>query len=218
MLPDDALLTTDAGNFGGWIARGFRFGRRNGFLGPTSGAMGYGLPAAIAACLCQPGRTIVALCGDGGLAMTMNELETAVRERAKVVVVVFDNRRYGTIAMHQRNRGTAIVATELGAIDFAAVARACGAQGGRVTRDAEFEPALRDALAADRPAVIHLEMDPRWVGSGASRVSRSRSAPGQQPLHGKGAVSTAGLSIGAIVEDLEIDLVVEAARATRCWR
>jgi acetolactate synthase-1/2/3 large subunit len=163
VLPEDALLTTDAGNFGNWPARFFHFGRRHGFLGPTSGAMGYGLPAAIAASLCQPKRTVVALCGDGGLAMTMNELETAVREGATPVVLVFDNKRYGTIAMHQGNEGRDLVATELGPIDFAAIARACGAQGGRVTRDAEFEPALIDALGAGRPALIHLEMDPRWI-------------------------------------------------------
>ena len=163
VLPRDALLTTDAGNFGNWHARGFHFGPEHGFLGPTSGAMGYGLPAAIAASLEQPNRTVVAMCGDGGFAMTMNELETAVREGAKPVVLVFDNKRYGTIAMHQRNEGRALVATDLGPVDFAAVARACGAQGGRVTRDAEFEPALRDALRADRPAVIQLEMDPRWI-------------------------------------------------------
>jgi len=163
VLPKDALLTTDAGNFGNWQARGFHFGREHGFLGPTSGAMGYGLPAAIAASLCQPNRAVVALCGDGGFGMTMNELETAVRHGTRLVVLVFDNERYGTIAMHQRNEGRGLVATELGPIDFAAVARACGAQGERVTRDAEFEPALRDALAAGRPAVIHLEMDPRWI-------------------------------------------------------
>jgi acetolactate synthase-1/2/3 large subunit len=163
VLPRDALLTTDAGNFGNWPARGFHFGREHGFLGPTSGAMGYGLPAAIAASLCQPERAVVALCGDGGFAMTMNELETAVRHGAHPVVLVFDNMRYGTIAMHQGNEGRAQVAVELGPIDFAAVARACGAQGGRVTRDAEFEPALRDALGAGRAAVIHLELDPRWI-------------------------------------------------------
>jgi acetolactate synthase-1/2/3 large subunit len=163
VLPPDALLTVDAGNFGNWLARGFHFGRDHGFLGSTSGAMGYGLPAAVAASLCQPKRTIVAVCGDGGFAMTMNELETAVRHGATPVVLVFDNMRYGTIAMHQRNSRRTLVATELGPIDFAAAARALGAQGGRVTRDAEFEPALRDALAAGRPAVIHLEMDPRWM-------------------------------------------------------
>jgi acetolactate synthase-1/2/3 large subunit len=163
VLPSNALLTTDAGNFGNWPARYFHFGRDNGFLGPTSGAMGYGLPAAIAASLVQPGRPVVAICGDGGFGMTMNELETAVRHGATPVVLVFDNQRYGTIAMHQRKEGRDLVATDLGPIDFAAVARACGAQGGRVTRDSEFEPALVDALAAGRPAVIHLELDRSWV-------------------------------------------------------
>jgi acetolactate synthase-1/2/3 large subunit len=125
--------------------------------------MGYGLPAAIAASLCAPDRPVIALVGDGGMAMTMSELETAVRSGARPVVLVFDNRRYGTIAMHQHNEGRDETATQLGAFDFAAVARAAGAQGGRVTRDAEFEPALRDALAAGRPALLHLEVDPRWI-------------------------------------------------------
>lgn len=177
VLPADAILTTDAGNFGLWPARGFRFGRQSGFLGPTSGAMGYGLPAAIAASLVQPHRQVVALCGDGGLAMTMNELETAVRAGARPIVLVFDNRRYGTISMHQQSGGRESLATELGQIDFAAVARACGAQGGRVNRDAEFEPAVRDALAAGRPALLHLEVDPRWITpdrfEGASPGSRA---------------------------------------------
>jgi acetolactate synthase I/II/III large subunit len=163
VLPSDAVIATDAGNFGLWPARGYRFGGVGTFLGPTSGAMGYGLPAAIAASLARPGRTAVALCGDGGFAMTMAELETAIRTGASPVAVVFDNRSYGTIAMHQRREGREPLATDLGPIDFAAVARACGAQGGRVTRDAEFEPALRDALAAGRAAVLHLEIDARWV-------------------------------------------------------
>jgi acetolactate synthase-1/2/3 large subunit len=163
VLPDEAILTTDAGNFAGW-ARGFRFRRPGTFIGPTSGAMGYGLPAAIAAALVHRDRPVVALTGDGGLAMTMAELETAVRERTRVVVLVFDNERYGTIRMWQERRGTGIgVATELGPIDFAAIARACGARGIRVETDAEFEPALRQALVADRPTVIHLALDPRWV-------------------------------------------------------
>jgi acetolactate synthase-1/2/3 large subunit len=163
VIPADSIVTTDAGNFGNWPARFFHFGPDHGFLGPTSGAMGYGLPAAIAASLCEPERTVVAICGDGGFAMTMNEMETAVRTGAKPIVLVFDNKRYGTIAMHQRNSGRQLVATELGPFDFAAVSRAAGAQGGRVTRDSEFEPALRDALTANRAAVIHMEMDPRWI-------------------------------------------------------
>jgi acetolactate synthase-1/2/3 large subunit len=161
--PRDAIITSDAGNFALWLNRGFRFGSEQAFLGPTSGAMGYGLPAAVAASLVAPDRTVIALCGDGGLAMTMNELETSVRAGAHPVVLVFDNGRYGTIAMHQRNEGYAQTATGLGPIDFAALARACGAQGGRVTRKDEFEPALRDALASGQTALLHLEIDPRWV-------------------------------------------------------
>src|SRR4029077_3467688 len=130
----------------------------------TSGAMGYGLPAAIAAALVHRDRPVVALVGDGGLGMTMAELETAVRVSARVVVVVFDNERYGTIRMWQERRGTGIgVATELGPVDFAAIARACGARGIRGERDDEFEPALRAALVADRPTVIQLALDRAWV-------------------------------------------------------
>jgi acetolactate synthase-1/2/3 large subunit len=164
VLPDDAIVTSDAGNFAGWFNRGFRFRRPGTFLGPTSGAMGYGLPAAIAASLVHRDRPVVALVGDGGLAMTMAELETAVREKTRVVVVAFDNERFGTIRMWQDRRGTGQgVATELGPLDFAAVARACGARGVRVERDDEFEGAVRQALVADRPTVLHVALDRAWV-------------------------------------------------------
>jgi acetolactate synthase I/II/III large subunit len=164
VLPDDAILTTDAGNFAGWAGRGFRFRRPGTFLGPTSGAMGYGLPAAIAAALVQRDRAVVALTGDGGLGMTLSELETAVRARAHVIVLVFDNQRYGTIRMWQDQRGVGQgVATELGPIDFAAAARAFGAGGIQVSTNAEFEPALRQAIAADGPTVIQLALDKAWV-------------------------------------------------------
>ena len=164
VLPDDAILTTDAGNFAGWAGRGFRFRRPGTYLGPTSGAMGYGLPAAIAAALVHRDRAVVALAGDGGLAMTLSELETAVREHARLVVLVFDNQRYGTIRMWQDKRGVGQgVATELGPVDFAAAARAFGANGTHVTTDMEFEPAIRAALAADGPTVIQLALDQAWV-------------------------------------------------------
>jgi acetolactate synthase I/II/III large subunit len=164
VLPDDAIVTTDAGNFGLWVARHFRFRRPGTFLGPTSGAMGYGLPAAIAAALVHRDRAVVALAGDGGFAMTMAELETAVREKVRLVAVVFDNERYGTIRMHQDRRGGGQgIATDLGPVDFAAIARACGARGIRVDKDADFEPALRQALAVDRPTVIQLALDRAWV-------------------------------------------------------
>lgn len=163
VLPSEAILTTDAGNFSGWLARGYRFRRPGTFLGPTSGAMGYGLPAAVSAALVHRDRPVVAVAGDGGFAMTMTELETAVRERARVVAIVFDNERYGMIRSHQDRRPDApALATDLGPIDFAAAARALGANGVTVDDDAGFEPALIEALAADRATVIHLRLDRRW--------------------------------------------------------
>ncbi len=163
ILPPDAIVTTDAGHFGGWAARGLWLRRPGTFLGPTAGAMGYGLPAAIAASIASPGRPVVALVGDGGLGMTVAELETAVREGARPVVLVFDNARYGTIRDHQARRGMAAVGTELGPVDWAAVAAGFGAEGVRVDADESFEAALRAALASRRPTVIHLVVDRRWV-------------------------------------------------------
>jgi acetolactate synthase-1/2/3 large subunit len=163
VLPDDAIVTTDAGNMAGWLARGFRFRRPGTFLGPTSGAMGFGLPAAVAAALVHRDRPVVAWAGDGGFAMTMAELETAVRERLRLVVIVLDNERYGTIRMYQDRRGGPAPGTDLGPIDFAMVARGLGANGIRIERDVDFEAELRTALAADRPTVIQLTLDRRWV-------------------------------------------------------
>lgn len=165
LLPDDAIVTTDAGSFGTWAARGFRFRRPGTFLGSTSGAMGYGLPAAIAAGLVHRDRAVVALVGDGGLGMTLAEIETAVRSGLRTVVLAFDNQRYGMIRTYQDRRPNgAGVATDLGPIDFAAAARALGARGVRVEDDAAFEPALRQALVGDRPTIIHLVVDRRWEG------------------------------------------------------
>jgi acetolactate synthase I/II/III large subunit len=165
LLPDDGIVTTDAGSFGTWAARGFRFRRPGTFLGSTSGAMGYGVPAAIAAGLVHRDRAVVALVGDGGLGMTLAEVETAVRCGLRTVILVFDNQAYGMIRTYQERRpGGAAVATELGPIDFAAAGRALGARGVRVEDDAGFEPALRQALVSDRPTVIHLVVDRRWEG------------------------------------------------------
>jgi acetolactate synthase-1/2/3 large subunit len=167
LLPPQTIVTTDAGNFAGWAARGYRFRRPGTLLGPTSGAMGYGLPAAIAASIEHPGRPVVALAGDGGFAMTMNELETAVREGARPIVIVFDNARYGTIRVEQEGRGTGVgEATDLGSVDFAAIARGLGALGVKVDNDAAFEPALREALAAEAPTVIQVALDRRWRAVG----------------------------------------------------
>ena len=178
LVPDDTIVTTDAGNFGLWVARHFRFRRPGTFLGPTSGAMGYALPAAIAAGLVHRDRTVIAFAGDGGFAMTMAELETAVREKVRLIAIVFDNERYGTIRMHQDARGGGperVVATDLGAVDFAAIARACGARGIRGETDAAFEQAVRQAMANDRSTVIQVALDRDWVhpdGPGPSASAR----------------------------------------------
>jgi acetolactate synthase-1/2/3 large subunit len=169
LLPEDAIVTTDAGSFGGWAARGFRFRRPGTFLGPTSGAMGYGLPAAIAAGLVHRDRAVVALVGDGGLGMTLAELETAVRMGLRTIVLVFDNEQYGMIRTYQdRREGGSTAATDLGPVDFAAAARALGAKGIRVDSDAGVESAIRQALVADRPTVIQLAVDRRWTGVDAT--------------------------------------------------
>ena len=133
VLPDNAIITTDAGNMGGWLARGYRFRRAGTFLGATSGAMGFGMPAAIAASLLDPDRIAVAVCGDGGFAMSMMEIETAVREGAHPIVIVFDNQLYGTTAMDQVRQGRSTRSSELGASDLAAVARALGGLGFTIT-------------------------------------------------------------------------------------
>jgi acetolactate synthase-1/2/3 large subunit len=163
LLPDDAIVTTDAGSFATWLARGFRFRRPGTLLGCTSGAMGYGLPAAIAAGLVHRDRAVVALVGDGGMGMTLAEVETAVRMDLRTIVLVFDNQRFGMIRSYQdRREGATTAGTDLGPVDFAAAARALGARGVTASDDAAVEPALRQALVADRPTVIHLSVDRRW--------------------------------------------------------
>ena len=140
--------------------------------------MGFGLPAAIAASLHEPDRVCVAICGDGGFAMTMSDLETAVREGARPIVLVFDNLRYGTIAMHQTSDERPTRTSELGPIDFAMVARAMGARWrSRSNSDAAFEPALRDAMESRRPAVLHIALDPAWVSVDKTPIADELRSP-----------------------------------------
>jgi acetolactate synthase-1/2/3 large subunit len=163
VLPDNAIIATDAGNVAAFVGRGYRFRRAGTFMGTTSGTMGFGLPAAIAASIMDPDRIAVALCGDGGFALSMAELETAVREGAHPIAIVFDNERYGTVALDQLERGQPTGRTDLGPIDFAAVARAHGALGFTVEVDAELEPALREAIGARRTSVLHVRVDRSWL-------------------------------------------------------
>jgi len=163
-LPPDAVVTNDAGNFSGWGHRYLRHGRPGRQLGPTSGAMGYAIPAAVAAGIADPGRVVVAFVGDGGFQMTGQELATAVQAGAAPVILVFNNGMYGTIRMHQESRFPGRVsATDLVNPDFAALARAYGAVGATVTRTSDFAPAFDAALRSGKPAVIELRMDPEQI-------------------------------------------------------
>ena len=156
----ETILTTDAGNFYAWISRYQRFSRPRTYVGPASGAMGYGLPAAIGAKLARPGAPVISVSGDGGILMTISELETAVRHEANVVSLVLDNSRHGTIRMHQeRQHPGRVIGTELGSVDLAKVATGLGATGYLVEGSADLEPTMRVALESDGPALIQVMMD-----------------------------------------------------------
>ncbi|MEM1233173.1 MAG: thiamine pyrophosphate-dependent enzyme [Pseudomonadota bacterium] len=158
-LPDDAILTNGAGNFAVWTNRFFRFGPRQRLLAPQSGAMGYGIPAAIAAKVADPGRTVVCLAGDGDFQMTVNELGAAMQAGACPVILVVNNGSYGTIRMHQeRDYPARVSGTELANPDFPALAAAYGFHGETVARSEDFAGALDRALEAPGGAVIELEL------------------------------------------------------------
>jgi acetolactate synthase I/II/III large subunit len=160
-LPADAILTNGAGNFSVWTHRFYEFREYRTQLAPTSGAMGYGVPAAVAAKLLHPERIVVAMAGDGDFLMTGQELATAVQQEAAIVVLVVNNGMYGTIRMHQeRHYPGRVSGTDLVNPDFAALARAFGAHGAVVERTDEFAAAFDAALASGLPAVIELRVDP----------------------------------------------------------
>ena len=161
LLPDDAIVTTDAGNFAVWALRYLKHKRPGRFLAPISGAMGYGIPAAISASMEHPDQVVLGLAGDGGALMTGNELATAMHHGAKPIIMICNNGQYGTIRMHQeRNYPGRQSATALTNPDFVAYAQSFGAFAARVTHADEFESVWQDALAADRAAVIEVQMDP----------------------------------------------------------
>ncbi len=163
-LPEDAVLTNGAGNYATWVHRFHRFRRNNTQLAPTSGSMGYGLPAAVAAGLHSPGRRVVCFAGDGCLQMTMQEFGTAVQDGSAIIVVVVDNGMYGTIRMHQeREFPGRVSATTLVNPDFAALARAYGAHAETVLTADEFGPAFERAAASGGPALLHLKLDPEAI-------------------------------------------------------
>jgi acetolactate synthase-1/2/3 large subunit len=163
-LPADAIVTNGAGNYAAFLHRYFQYKGYPTQLAPTSGSMGYGLPAAIAAKLAHPERAVVALAGDGCLLMTGQELATAVQYGLPIIVIVANNGMYGTIRMHQERRyPDRVVGTTLVNPDFAALARSFGAIGETVLETGAFLPTLKRALSAARPTLIELRLDPEAI-------------------------------------------------------
>jgi acetolactate synthase-1/2/3 large subunit len=166
-LPADAIVCNGAGNFAAWLHRFHRHRRFRTQLAPTSGAMGYGFPAAIAAKLVHPEREVVCFAGDGDFLMTGNEMATAMQYGAHVVIVVVDNGSYGTIRMHQeRDHPGRVVGTDLRNPDFAAYARSFGAWAATVERTEDFPAAFAEARAAGAPALIWLKTDVEQIAPG----------------------------------------------------
>ena len=183
-LPDDAIVTSDAGNFSGWPNRFLQYRRPGRQLGPTSGAMGYGVPAAVAAKLLHPDRLVVGFCGDGGFMMTGQELATSMLEGGGPIVLVFNNAMYGTIRMHQERRFPGrVIGTALKNPDFVGLAHAYGVFGASITRTEEFAPAFEEAAARKGPAIIELRMDPEIITTRTtlSEIRRQAEARQAQP-------------------------------------
>jgi acetolactate synthase-1/2/3 large subunit len=163
-LEPEAILCNGAGNYAGWIHRFYRFRRFTTQLGPVSGSMGYGVPAAVAAKRLYPERTVVCFAGDGCFLMNGQEFATAVQYELPIIVIVVDNGMYGTIRMHQeREYPRRISATALKNPDFAAYARAFGGFGATVETTAAFAPAFEAARRSGKPAILHLKLDPEAI-------------------------------------------------------
>ena len=176
VLPRDAILTNGAGNYASWVHRFYRYGGFRTQLAPTSGAMGYGVPAAIAAKAVYPQRTVVCFAGDGCFLMTGQELATAMQYQLNVIFIVVNNGMYGTIRMHQEREfpghvhGTALVNP-----DFAAFAKSFGAHGELVENTSEFAAAFERAIKAARPALIEVRIDAEAITPNAT-LSAIRAA------------------------------------------
>lgn len=174
-VPADAIICNGAGNFSGWWHRFWHYHGSPGQLAPTCGAMGYGVPAAVAAALRHPDRTVIAAAGDGDFLMNAQELATAVQHGADLIVLLFDNSAYGTIRMHQeREYPGRVSSTDLANPDFAAVAAAFGGWGTRVETTEAFAPALAEALGRKGVRLIHCITDIEQLSAGGATISGLR--------------------------------------------
>jgi acetolactate synthase-1/2/3 large subunit len=160
-LPEDAIITNGAGNFASWVHRFFRFRRFGQHIAPTSGSMGYGVPAAVGIKRLYPERTVVCVAGDGDFLMNAQEYATAAQYDLPIITVIADNGLYGTIRMHQeREYPGRVSATILKNPDFVAYAKSFGGFGVLVEKTADFPAAFKTAQASGKPAVIQLRIDP----------------------------------------------------------
>ena len=183
-LPGDAILTNGAGNYAAFLHRYFQYKDYPTQLAPTSGSMGYGLPAAIAAKITYPERDVVALAGDGCMLMTGQELATAVQYALPIVLIIANNSMYGTIRMQQERRFPGrVFGTSLVNPDFAVLARAFGAKGETIRETAAFLPALQRALSARGPTVIELKLDPEAI-TPETTLAQIRNEPETQSKRG----------------------------------
>jgi acetolactate synthase-1/2/3 large subunit len=165
-LPDDVVVTLDAGNHTGWAQRFLRFGRPGRIIGSTCGAMGYSVPAAVAASIADPGRMVLSFVGDGGFMMSGNELATAAQYGGRPIVLLFNNGIYGTIRMHQeRDHPERVSGTTLKNQDFVKMAEGLGAHAERVTKTADFAAAFTRARDSGRPSLIELVTDPDQIST-----------------------------------------------------
>jgi acetolactate synthase-1/2/3 large subunit len=169
VLPDDTVFTTDAGNFATWPTRFMHLRDKQEFLGPTNGAMGYGVPAAIGAAITNPGRCVLCFVGDGGALMTGQELATAFHHGAAPIIMVFNNGMYGTIRMYQeRTYPGRVSGTALTNPDFARFIESFGGHGEVVTATDELVPAFQRASASGKPAIIEVRTNPDQVTNRAT--------------------------------------------------
>lgn len=176
-LPADSIVCNGAGNFSGWWHRYWRYGGPVCQLAPTAGAMGYGVPAAVAAALRHPDRQVIAVAGDGDFLMNGQELATAVQHGCDMLVIVIDNGSYGTIRMHQeREYPERLSGTELRNPDFAALARAYGAWSETVEETDAFAPALERAISARGVRLLHLKIDVEDQLAAGTSVAKVRAA------------------------------------------
>jgi acetolactate synthase-1/2/3 large subunit len=168
-LPPEAVITNGAGNFTVWAHRFYAFRQYGTQLAPCSGTMGYGLPAAVAAKVLDPERTVVCIAGDGDFLMSGHEMAAARQEGAPIVVLLVNNGMYGTIRMHQERQFPGrVVGTDLVNPDFVALARAYGAYAEPVARSEDFPAAFERALAAGRSALLELRVDPEAISPRAT--------------------------------------------------